>query len=495
MNTRRSGILFHVSSLPGRYGIGSLNRSAYAFVDFLKSAGQQIWQVLPLGPTSYGDSPYQSLSTFAGNPYLISLESLQEEGLLTKAELEESPAFPQDKVDYEAVYHWKLPLLRKAAQRVIGKTDAEFGRFCQQQEQWLEDYALFSALKLHFDQKAWNTWPLPIRRREKEALQQYREQLAQAVEVEKILQFWFFRQWQALKEYAAQQGVQMFGDIPIFVALDSADTWVHADLFYFDKELQPTVVAGVPPDYFAVKGQLWGNPLYNWKAHKATDYAWWVSRVAHAFRLYDLVRIDHFRGFCAYWEVKATAETAEKGRWVKGPGLDLFKALEKQLGKLAIVAEDLGDITPDVTELRDSLQLPGMKIVQFAFGSGAGNDFLPHNYGSNFVAYTGTHDNDTVRGWYEKSGNPQEKKYFEQYVGPNPESPSLKMIRLALASVANTAIIPLQDLLNLGDETRMNFPGRSHDNWQWRLQPEQLLPMHQQQLLELTTLYGRLAQK
>lgn len=493
MPTRRSGVLFHITSLPGRYGIGSLNRSAYAFVDFLKSAGQSIWQVLPVGPTGYGDSPYQSFSTFAGNPYLISLESLVDDGLLDAKVLESAPKFSDDKVDYEGIYNWKLPLLRKlAAAQTEAKAQGAFAAFCKEHHQWLDDYALFVALKVHFEQKAWNTWPKEIRSRQPGAVAEYTKRLKVDIQIEKYLQFLFFKQWNAFKAYANKNGVEVFGDTPIFVALDSADSWVNSSLFYFDAELQPKVVAGVPPDYFAPTGQLWGNPLYNWKVHKESGYAWWIERVRHAFKMFDILRIDHFRGFCGYWEVKAGSPTAEAGRWVKGPGNDLFKALEKSLGKLAIVAEDLGDITPDVTDLRDRLELPGMKIVQFGFGSGPGNDFLVHNYGQNFVAYTGTHDNDTVRGWFESLKSPTEKQYFLDYFGNSKEAPSQVMIRVALQSVANTAITPLQDLLDLDGTARMNFPGRSFDNWQWRLLPEQLTEVHQKHLLELTKLYGRL---
>jgi 4-alpha-glucanotransferase len=493
MSSRRSGILFHITSLPGRYGIGSLNRSAYAFVDFLKSAGQSIWQVLPVGPTGYGDSPYQSFSTFAGNPYLISLEALVEDGLLESKYLETAPEFDDEKVDYEAVYNWKLPLLRKlAAAHSAGKPQAAFAAFCKEHQFWLDDYALFVALKLHFEQKSWNTWPIEIRSREASAVAEYSKKLKVDIQTEKYLQFLFFKQWNAFKSYANRQGIDIFGDTPIFVALDSADSWVHSSLFHFDSKLQPKVVAGVPPDYFAPTGQLWGNPLYSWKAHKDTAYQWWIDRVRHAFKMFDILRIDHFRGFCGYWEVKAGSPTAESGRWVKGPGSDLFKALEKSLGKLAIVAEDLGDITPDVTELRDGLGLPGMKIVQFGFGSGPGNDFLIHNYGTNFVAYTGTHDNDTVRGWFESLKEGSEKQYFLDYFGHSAEPASRVMIRAALQSVADTAITPLQDLLDLDGAARMNFPGRSFDNWQWRLQPEQLTAVHQKDLFELTRLYGRL---
>lgn len=489
---RASGILFHPTSLPGRYGIGTFNASAYAFVDFLAAAGQSIWQVLPLGPTSYGDSPYQSLSTYAGNPYLISVEALVDDGLMSSEVLHNVPEFPEDKVDYEALYNWKMPLLRKAAEHHLKTKSAEFAKFCKEEASWLDDYALFVAIKSETNHAAWNTWEMPLRRREPEALAEARKRLSDAVQTEKILQWWFFRQFRYLKAYANQKGVRLFGDIPIFVAQDSADAWCHPDIFHFDKDLQPKVVAGVPPDYFAVTGQLWGNPLYNWTALKKSGYQWWIDRVRHSFRLFDLLRIDHFRGFAAYWEVKAGAETAVDGRWVPGPGKALFEAIEAALGKLDIIAEDLGDITPDVIALRDGLKLPGMKIVQFGFGSDAGNPFLVHNYTENFVVYTGTHDNDTVRGWYEKSANPNEKEMFTEYFGQTSEPASQVMMRAAMQSVAKIAITPLQDVLDAGGEARMNFPGQAGGNWQWRLKPNELGETHKERLLSWTRLYGRL---
>jgi len=482
---RCSGVLLHVTSLPGHHGVGSLNRSAFAWIDFLADAGQKIWQVLPLGPTSYGDSPYQSLSTFAGNPYLISLDALQEEGLLDKADLKE---FPEGKVDYAALHEWKLPLLRRVAERV--QPDQEFEDFCKAHN-WLDDFALFLALKTEHNNQAWHSWPKPLRHRQREALKQARQRHSKVIHGEKVIQWLFFRQWNKLRAYAQKRGVLLFGDIPIFVAMDSADTWCNPQLFQFDKELQPTAVAGVPPDYFAPTGQLWGNPLYDWKAHLAENYRWWIKRTQAAFGLYDLLRIDHFRGFAGYWRVPAKAKTAQTGRWVKGPGPDFFKALLKKVHQ-PIIAEDLGDITPDVLQLRDRFQLPGMKILQFGFGSGPGNPFLPHNFeSSNFVAYTGTHDNDTVRGWYENAPEP-EKAYAQDYFGKPQEPISQTLIRATLQSVARIAIIPVQDLLDLGSQARMNFPGRQHDNWQWRLLPNQLTEKHRDQLKAWTQMYGRL---
>lgn len=489
--TRCSGVLLHPTSFPGRYGVGSLGRSAYAWVDFLADAGQKLWQVLPLGPTSYGDSPYQSPSTFAGNPYLVGLEALQEEGLLEAADLQGAPEMPEGKVDYCALYEWKLPLLRRLARRMLQQPPADFQRFCEQQQPWLDDYALFAAIKGERNNQSWIDWPWELRSRQSAALQEARQRLAAVIAEEKLIQWLFFRQWAQLKAYANRRGVQVFGDIPIFVALDSADTWCQPELFQFDSKLQPRAVAGVPPDYFSPTGQLWGNPLYDWKKHRASGYRWWIERIRAALNLYDVLRIDHFRGFAAYWQVPAGAKTAEKGRWVKGPGADFFRQVLKALPEAAIVAEDLGDITPDVLALRDQFKLPGMKVVQFGFGSDPGNPFLPHNFeSSHFVAYTGTHDNDTVKGWFEQA-TPRERQYCLDYFG-NPQEPiSQVLIRATMASVATVAIVPLQDVLDLGTEARMNFPGRSHDNWQWRLLPNQLQAEHQTRLKEWTRLYRR----
>jgi 4-alpha-glucanotransferase len=453
-------------------------------VDFLADSGQKVWQVLPLGPTSYGDSPYQSLSTFAGNPNLISLDALLEEGLCEAQDLKE---LPEGKVDYCQLHEWKLPLLHKIAEKI--KPGPDFETFCQQHK-WLPDYALFLALKAEHNNQAWNQWPKPFRHRQPEALAEARQRHARVIQREMIIQWLFFKQWNELRAYAKKRNVQIFGDIPIFVAMDSADTWCNPHLFQFNADLQPTAVAGVPPDYFAPTGQLWGNPLYDWKAHKAEGYAWWIDRVQAAFGLYDILRVDHFRGFAGYWRVSAKAKTAESGRWVKGPGPDFFKTLLKTVSN-PIIAEDLGDITPDVTALRDQFKLPGMKILQFGFGSGSNNPFLPHNFESpHFVAYTGTHDNDTVRGWYE-NGTSEEQRYARDYFGNLDEPISRTLIRATLQSVARVAIIPLQDLLDLGSEARMNFPGRAHDNWQWRLLPNQLTEQHRDQLKTWTRLYGR----
>lgn len=497
---RSSGILLHPTSLPGAYGIGSFDQEAYAFVDFLERAQQTVWQVLPLGPTSYGDSPYQSFSTHAGNPYLIGLRRMVQEGLLEPAELAHHPHFSADRVDFGHLYHWKLPLLKKAAARFdpagASHLAAEFREFCEAQASWLEDYALFMALKDAFDSKAWNEWPEPLRLRHPEALEQARREQAGALHAQRFIQWVFDRQWTALRSYANQRGILVLGDLPIFVAMDSADVWTQTDQFFFDERNQPTVVAGVPPDYFSETGQLWGNPLYRWDKMRATGYRWWLDRMRAALGRYDVVRIDHFRGFAGYWEVPAGQETAIKGRWVKGPGADFFQVLQRELGQdLPIVAEDLGEITQDVVELREEFGLPGMKVLQFAFGGRADNAFLPHNYAERFVAYSGTHDNDTSRGWYEGSSTPEERDHFRRYFATDGRDAAWSMIRGVLASVARLAVVPLQDVLDVGTEGRMNLPGRADGNWQWRYRAGALGDGPEGRLLELTRLYGREREK
>ncbi len=492
---RRSGILLHPTSLPGRYGIGTLDQAAYQWVDFLHDTHQTLWQVLPLGPTGYGDSPYQSFSTFAGNPYLISLDALVQAGLLPASALDQLPAFAPDHVDYGAIYNWKLPLLRQAAdhfgQHASAAQRADFEQFCGEQAEWLEDFALFMALKDAHQGQAWTQWEMPLRSRQAAALQTASAQNAATIHAHKFNQWLFFRQWQALKQYANQKDVQIIGDIPIFVALDSADTWTNPGEFFLDDSFHPTVVAGVPPDYFSATGQLWGNPLYDWEKMKATGYAWWLSRIRASLQLYDIVRIDHFRGFASYWEVPAGEETAINGQWIAGPGSDFFAAVQVALGELQIIAEDLGEITPDVTELRDQFGLPGMKILQFAFSNDASAKFLPHNYTPNFVVYTGTHDNDTSVGWYYASATEYERDHFRRYTRTDGRDAAWTLLDLAWRSVAVMALAPLQDLLALGSAARMNFPGRAEGNWAWRFTADQLNDLVSARLQEVTLLYGR----
>ncbi len=493
--TRRSGILLHISSLPGRHGVGSFNRAAYDWVDFLAHTRQTLWQVLPLGPTGYGDSPYQSFSTFAGNPYFISLEERVDDGLLDQAVLDGAPDFPRGHVDYGRLYEWKLPLLRQAATEFLPRATpemrVEFEHFCVEQADWLDDYALFMALKDANGGKSWLEWAMPLRSRDPEALLSARLEHRDALHAYKFKQWLFTRQWNSLRAYANAKGIQIIGDIPIFVAMDSADAWTSPEQFFLNEEYQPTVVAGVPPDYFAATGQLWGNPLYRWHVMKQDGYRWWLRRFRGALRLYDRVRVDHFRGFAGYWEVPAGDPTAEHGQWVKGPGADFFETVRAELGELPIIAEDLGEITPDVLELRNHFGLPGMKVLQFAFSTDASDKFLPHNMERNFIVYSGTHDNDTSVGWYRHSSTDHERDHFRRYFHTDGRDPAWSLIVAAFGSVAMTAIVPLQDLLSLDTEARMNLPGRASGNWGWRFVPEQLTGHLAHRLQETTRLFGR----
>jgi 4-alpha-glucanotransferase len=489
---RASGILLHPTSLPGPYGIGELGPAAYRWIDWLAGTGCTLWQVLPLGPTGYGDSPYQCFSAFAGNPSLISLELLLEQGLLMPSDLAGMPDWKPEKVDFGALYEWKPPLLTRAYQRFLADPaglQEEFGQFCTQQADWLEDYALFTALKTAHQDGSWDAWPAGLRKRRPQAIEAARREHAQAIQSTKFGQFLFFRQWQRLHEYARAKGVRIIGDIPIFVAMDSADVWSHPDLFYLDADGHPTVVAGVPPDYFSQTGQLWGNPLYRWEVHRSSGYAWWLERLQASLKLVDIVRIDHFRGFAGYWEIPAGNPTAEIGRWVPGPAAGFFQAIQTRLGNLPIIAEDLGLITPDVTALRDRFELPGMKILQFAF-TAPDNPFLPHAYPQNCVVYTGTHDNDTAQGWYEHATEP-EKDLARRYLRINGEDFAWDLIRASWASVAVFSLAPLQDFLSLGSEARMNFPSHLGGNWEWRLTEERLSTQLQKAIEELNWLYQR----
>lgn len=494
-NPRASGILLHPTSLPGRWGIGDLGEAAYQFVDALHAAGQQLWQVMPLGPTGYGDSPYQSFSAFAGNPLLISFERLLAEGLLAPEDLADVPELPDHTVDYGAVIPFKQGVLRRSFERFGASSSAElrqaFNDFLAQSHAWLNDYALFAALKQAHGGASWNTWERPIARHEPEAVAHWSRQLSGEVQFHSYLQFLFQRQWLDLKHYANQRGVRIIGDIPIFVAYDSADLWANPDLFWLDADGNPLVVAGVPPDYFSATGQRWGNPLYRWDVLAKRGYGWWIERIRATLTLYDIARIDHFRGFAAYWEVPAEEETAVNGRWVASPGRDLFDAVHQALGSLPIIAEDLGLITPDVIELRDGLGFPGMKVLQFAFGGSSEDPYLPHNYSARCVVYTGTHDNDTTRGWWD-SLSQHERSRVQIYLGRDGSDISWDLIRLALMSVAELAIIPLQDVLDLDSQARMNTPGRAGGNWNWRLRPGALNQHVIQRLRQLTEVYGRL---
>lgn len=489
---RRSGIILHPTSLPGREGIGTLGEEARRFVAFLAAAGQSLWQVLPLGPPGYGNSPYSCYSAFAGNPLLVDLGRLAAEGDLPASLV---PEFPEDdRIDYERVTAAKVPLLRQAAAAFFVGGDRErleeFWRFCDGHNWWLHDFALFMAARDYFGGKSWCDWPADLVSREPTALARYSELLGPAIGEVKYAQWQFFRQWRALKTEANAAGIDIFGDIPIFVAYDSADVWANPRLFRLDEAGRPTVVAGVPPDYFSKTGQRWGNPLYDWDACAADGYGWWIGRMRTALELYDLVRIDHFRGFEAYWEVPAAEKTAVGGRWVKGPGETLFRAMAEALGSLPIVAEDLGVITPEVEELRDRFGLPGMKILQFAFGSGPSNPYLPHNHVRNCVVYTGTHDNDTTLGWFTTLPA-KERSAMLAYLGAEAVEMPWPLIRAALASVADLAVLPLQDILELPASARMNVPGTAHGNWGWRAPAEGCTPGLAKRIREFSERYGR----
>lgn len=480
---RSSGILLHPTSLPGPYGIGDLGPQAYRFVDWLASTGCKLWQILPLGPTGYGDSPYQCFSAFAGNPYLISPDDLFSDGLLTQDDLDRMRDLPASRVDFGLVIPKKLDLLLTAYQRF--KTNPEtlrdsFNYFCAENASWLDDFALFMALKESNGGGAWNGWDSSLRSRKKSALNKARKELAESIERYSFYQFLFFKQWGRLRKYANEKGIQIMGDIPIFVAFDSSDVWANPELFFLDESSNPTVVAGVPPDLFSTTGQRWGNPLYNWKVHKKDGYKWWLSRVRSALQVVDILRFDHFRGFAGYYEIPASDTTAEHGRWVPGPGADLFKAIDADLGNgvivpgtgLPIVAEDLGLITPDVIQLLEAFNLPGMKVLQFAF-SGPDNPFLPHNYVPNCVAYTGTHDNDTAMGWFASAAE-HERNFALRYLGVDGHDFAWDLIRGVWKSVAVFAIAPMQDVLGCDGSARMNFPSRLGGNWDWRISESDL---------------------
>jgi 4-alpha-glucanotransferase len=491
---RQGGILLHPTSLSSPYGIGDLGPGAYAWIDFLASSGCRLWQVLPLGPTGYGDSPYQSFSTFAGNHYLISPQALLDEGLLTPADLEDMPSFPAIRVDFGKLISWKLALLEKSYTHFeqSGKTEIRqaFEQFTREQAVWLEDYALFMALKEAHQGRPWTQWEVPLRDRHPEAIAAACEKYSHAIKREAFCQFLFFHQWNKVRQYAAKFQIRIIGDIPIFVAHDSSDVWAHRDLYYLNEKGQPTVVAGVPPDYFSKTGQLWGNPLYHWDKHARDGFDWWLRRISAALNMVDFIRMDHFRGFAGYWEVPGGALTAEKGRWVTGPGKSFFQVVQNRLGELPFIAEDLGVITPDVVELRDHFKLPGMRVLQFAFTDDSDNPFLPHHYVEQCVAYTGTHDNDTVRGWYARVDD-KEKAFYRKYMDRDGSQVAWDLIRAVWASVAVFAIAPIQDFLNLDNEARINYPGNPVGNWAWRLTEGVLTPELALRIKELNKLYSR----
>jgi 4-alpha-glucanotransferase len=480
---RTTGILLHISSLPSQGGIGDLGPAAHAFIDFLAAAKQHVWQVLPLCPTGYGNSPYAGTSAFAGNPFLISLEVLVEWGWIASERIQHVPALSQH-VDFAAIEGRKLPLLFEAAGNFLDRAPhdperagqwAEYHAFCQEQAGWLDDFALFAEMRRQFNTGAWTVWPMPLRRREAKALTEFAARHARSIAEEKVLQFAFSKQWNALRAAASEKGIRILGDVAIFVNMDSADVWMHPEVFELDKEFQPTHVAGVPPDYFSPTGQRWGNPLYRWDVLAEQGFAWWIERMRRARELYDIVRLDHFRGFEAYWSIPAEEETAIKGAWIKAPGEELFQALEDALGPLPIVAEDLGLITPEVDALRKSFKMPGMKVMQFGFNSVGAHIHLPHRCTEDTVIYTGTHDNNTTLGWW-RSASAEEQAAVETYVGPVYGNPVWPLIRAEQASAAAMAIVPAQDILEWGAEGRMNTPSVATGNWAWRAPAEAWKP-------------------
>ena len=495
--SRSGGILLHPTSLPGPYGIGDLGPQAYRFVDWLVSTGSKLWQVLPLGPTGYGDSPYQCFSAFAGNPYLISLDALVQDGLLTPDDLKKMPKFEASRVDYGLLIPWKLGLLHQTFSRLSSASKAfreEFEQFRAGNTSWLEDYALFMALKEANGGGAWSDWSESLRTREPSVMEKARKDHTEDILRYSFYQFLFFRQWNKLRRYANEKGIKIIGDIPIFIAYDSADAWAHPELFFLGQDSLPTVVAGVPPDYFSATGQLWGNPLYRWDVHKKSGYAWWLERFRSVLNFVDVVRLDHFRGFAGYYEIPFGAPTAETGQWRTGPGKHFFNTVSKKLsdsqnGTLPIIAEDLGVITPDVVELRDGFDLPGMRILQFGFTSPS-DPFLPHNYVRNCVAYTGTHDNDTAIGWFESAPG-KEQEFALHYLNSDGSNFAWDLIRAVWSSVAAYALAPMQDFLSLGTEARMNFPSRLGGNWEWRMSEEDLSDDLAKRLLEFNELYWR----
>lgn len=518
---RKCGILVHPTSFPSKFGIGDLHY-AKEFVDFLSKSGQKLWQILPLGHTGFGDSPYQSFSTFAGNPLLISPETLVQEGLIKECDIQNIPNFNEKKVEYGQVIDFKYKIYYKAFNNFNVK-DRDFVKFCSENKFWLDDYALFMACKNYFIKKrknsyeskeyktyyknaskfmddnsikdcfyggAWNSFPKALRDREESALVEYSKKLSLEVDFYRFLQFEFNRQWLAVKEYANENNIEIIGDIPIFVASDSSDTWSRKELFYIDEKGFTTKIAGVPPDYFSKDGQLWGNPLYNWKNHNTENYDWWVKRTESILKLVDIVRIDHFRGFESYWSVPMGEETAINGKWNKGPQGEVFDAIKNSLGSLNIIAEDLGDLNDEVIELRDKLDLPGMKILQFAFNN-CENSYLPHNYDKdNYVVYTGTHDNDTTIGWYSEQSE-KDKDYIRRYMNVNGESINWDLIRLSISSSAKYAIIPIQDIIGIGSEGRMNTPGVADGNWQFRFEAGELKEDMGEKLKYLCKIFNR----
>jgi len=498
MLKRGSGILLHITSLPSPYGIGDLGRGAYNFVDFLSMAGQSFWQVLPLNPTCgvFGNSPYSSFSAFAGNPLLISLEMMVDDGFLSRADIR-SQRFPGRVVSYRAVTEFKNTVLQRAYEINRGglAENYEFRSFCEEHSYWLDDYCLFVSLKRQFKGVEWNRWPADLRDREKDSLESWRERLRDEITREMFFQFVFFNQWFRLRRYCEERDIQIIGDVPIYVNYDSADVWANSEVFRLDKSKKPLSVGGVPPDYFSPTGQLWGHPVYNWNALREMGYSWWIKRLEHNIRLFHLFRLDHFRGFVAYWEVRAGDRTAVNGKWVKAPAEDFFKTLFRHFTHLPMIAEDLGVITPDVREVMGMFGFPGMRVLMFAFGDDiATNPYAPHNHVKNCVVYTGTHDNNTIKGWFRKELSQDARKRLSMYAGRRVTEGSVhwELIRLAMMSVADMVIIPMQDFLGLGEWARMNRPASKDGNWRWRLEDGQLDDDLSERISRMVKIYGRM---
>jgi 4-alpha-glucanotransferase len=491
---RSSGILLHLTSLPGPIGSGDLGAASYTFIDWLSSAGQSLWQMLPLGPAGMANSPYMSLSAFAGSPLFVDLNELVLHGWLDKNDLAAIPIGTAHRVDYSKVAEIRMTLLAKAAEQFFHKKRSEdhrqFETYCNAETSWLDDYSLFQALNDKYDGKGWVSWDQNLVHRNPRALKKIAEELKEHVNFHRFTQWCFARQWEKMKEYANDRNIKLIGDIPIFVAHHSADVWSNQEAFTLDSNGMPSVVAGVPPDYFSEDGQRWGNPLYRWDVMEQQKYHWWIERFKKTFKLFDILRIDHYRGFEAYWEIPAKEVTARIGRWVKGPGKNLFDAIQQELGSLQIIAEDLGVITPEVNALRNRYYFPGMKVLQFAFSTGPEDIFLPHCYEKNYVVYTGTHDNDTTLGWYDNATE-SERDFVKQYCNSDGKAINWDLIRLSMQSVADMAVIPLQDIIGLKSDGRMNFPGTVDGNWEWRFTWDEIKPWMTERLFELTTLYGR----
>ena len=498
MTRRESGILLHITSLPSPYGIGDLGAGAYRFADFLAEANQSFWQILPLNQTcaAYGNSPYSSFSAFAGNTLFISPDLMVEDGILLKSHIEDHPEFPKERVDYRTVTKYKEEVFRIAFEKnKDGLAEHHrFNRFCNENSHWLDDYCLFASIKRHFKKVDWSKWPEALRDRREGAIKEWKERLRKTILMEKFLQFIFFQQWHSLKTYCESRKVSIIGDLPIYVNYDSSDVWASPEIFKLNKGKKPVFVAGVPPDYFSSTGQLWGHPVYDWDVLKETGYSWWIKRIEHNLKFFHMFRLDHFRGFVGYWEIHAGEKFATNGQWKKAPAKDFFNTLLNYFNNLPIIAEDLGVITPEVRDVMNQFGFPGMRVLLFAFGEDLpSHPYAPHNYIRNCVAYTGTHDNNTVKGWFINETSAEDRKRIFDYIGHEVSEDQIhwELIKLVMSSVADMVIIPMQDVLGLGENSRTNLPASSEGNWRWRLVPERLSPLITEKLSEMTRIYGR----